>query len=812
MHNFLQDVRYAIRMLRNSPGFAAIAILTLALGIGANTALFSVVNGVLLNPLPYPEPNRIMAVYFTTSQFQQSSIPYANFLDWQKDNHTFASLGIFRSDDFNLTNVGEAERLHGHMISAGFFGLLGVNPILGREFVPDEDRVGGNRVALLGEGLWKRKFAGAHDIVGKNLTIDGKPYTVVGVVTTANPFMTASDIFVPIGQWDDPTFRDRRVAMGSFVIGRLKPGVSLEQARADMDAVSRNLAAAYPEANANTGTKIVPLKQDVVGAIQPFLIVLLGAVGFVLLIACANVGNLLLARSTGRTREFAIRLAVGASQRRVIAQLLTESVLLALAGGALGIALAKWGMQSVLALVPTALPRADEIRLDTHVLVFTFSISILAGVMFGLAPALKALRPDLHGTLKEGGRGSSGSHHRTQNVFVVFETALALVLLVGAGLMLRTLKVLWNADPGFDPRQVLSLSFALSPAKTSSAPVVRESYRELVRRYSALPGVESAAMMGGSLPMRGDSELPFWREGQPKPANDSDMSWTLFYGVSPDYWKSMRIPLLRGRLLTPQDNEKTPNVIVVDQEFARKFFPNEDPIGKRVNVGLFDTQPEIVGIVGHVNHWGLSDTGHENLKAEMYLPLDQIPDKFAQLMAKGMAMVVRTKNAPESLTGPIRAATSQFDRDAVVYEFATMEQVVSESIAAQRFAMTLLGIFAGLALALAAIGIYGVISYFVSQRTQEVGIRMALGARRADVLKLILGQGTRMAFIGVAIGLAVSLALTRLMGTMLYGVSARDPMTFTGVALLLVLAAIFACFVPAWRASNVDPMVALRYE
>jgi predicted permease len=469
-------------------------------------------------------------------------------------------------------------------------------------------------------------------------------------------------------------------------------------------------------------------------------------------------------------------------------------------------------MQSVLAMVPTALPRADEIRLDTHVLVFTFLISIMAGVIFGLAPALKALRPDLHGTLKEGGRGSSGAQHRTQNVFVVFETALALVLLIGAGLMLRTLKVLWGADPGFDPRQVLALSFTLSPAKTSSAPVVRESYRELVRRYSALPGVESAAMMGGSLPMRGDSELPFWREGQPKPANDSDMSWTLFYGVSSDYWKSMRIPLLRGRLLTPQDNENTPNVVVVDEEFARKFFPNEDPIGKRVNLGLFDTQPEIVGIVGHVNHWGLSDTGHDNLKAELYLPIDQIPDRFAQLMSKGMAMVLRTKNAPQSLSGPVRAATSQFDRDAVVYEFVTMEQVVSESIAAQRFAMTLLGIFAGLALVLAAIGIYGVISYFVSQRTQEVGIRMALGAQRGDVLKLILGQGTRMAFIGVGIGLAVSIALTRLMATMLYGVSATDPLTFAAVALLLVLVATFACCVPAWRASNVDPMVALRYE
>jgi predicted permease len=812
METLLQDIAYGFRMLRKSPSFTAVAVVTLALGIGANTALFSVVNGVLLNPLSYPEPARLISVYFKTTQFQQSSVPYLNFLDWQKDNQTFESLATIRDDDFNLAEAGASERLHGHMISAGLFSLLGVNPLAGREFRRDEDLVGASPVVLLGDGLWKRKFAASPDVVGRTLVLDGKAYTVVGVVPGRSSFMSASDIYVPIGQWSDATFRDRRVGMGSFVIGRLKQGVSLQQARADMDAVSRNLAAAYPEANADTGTSLIPLKQDIVGNVQPFLLVLLGAVGFVFLIACANVANLLLARSTGRTREFAVRVAVGASQARVIRQLLTESVVLALAGGTLGIAMAWWGTQAVLAAVPSAVPRLDEIQMDARVLLFTLGISLLAGIVFGLAPALRTLRPDLQGTLKEGGRGSSSSHHRIQNVFVVFETALALVLLVGAGLMLRTMAALWGDNPGFDPQKVLSFNAALSPSKTATPPLVRASYDEFLRRCAELPGVESAALLAGSLPMKGDSEVPFWRDGEPKPASDNQMSWSLFYAVSPDYLKTMKIPLLRGRFLTPEDNEKTVKVVAVDEEFARKFFPNQDPVGKRLNLGLFDTQPEIVGVVGHVNHWGLGSTGYDNMKAELYLPLDQVPDQFAPLMAKGQTIVLRSSNAPESLTAPLRTATAQFDGQAVAYDFETMERIVSSSIAAQRFSMTLLGIFAALALVLSAIGIYGVISYFVGQRAQEVGIRMALGAQRSNVLWLILGQGARMALVGVAIGVAASLVLTRLMSSMLYGVRAYDPLTFAGVATLVIAVAVLACYVPAMRATRVDPVTALRCE
>ena len=812
METLLQDIAYGFRMLRRSPGFTAVAVITLALGIGANTALFSVVNGVLLNPLPYREPSQLVSLYLKTTQFEQGSIPYLNFVDWQKDNHTFESMAALRSDDFKLTSTGDSERLHGHMISAGFFRLLGVNPLAGREFHNDEDQVGAAPVVLLGDGLWKRKYAASRDVIGKTLTIDGKAYTVVGVVPGQSPFLSTSDIFVPIGQWDDATFRDRRVGMGGFAIGRLKAGVTLENAVADMERISRNLAAAYPESNAGVSARLVALKQDIVGDVRPFLLVLLAAVGFVFLIACANVANLLLARATGRTREFAIRAAIGASPARVVRQLLTESLVLALAGGTLGIALAWWGTRAGLAAVPTAIPRMDEIHLDARVLVFTLVISLLAGILFGLAPALRTLRPDLHATLKEGGRGSSGSHHRTQSAFVMFETALAIVLLVGAGLMIRTLAALWGDDPGFDPRKVLSFNATLSPAKTSTAPLVRESYRELLRRYSELPGVESAALIAGSLPMKGDSELPFWHEGQPKPASDTQMSWALFYAVSPDYLKTMKIPLLRGRFLTAQDNEKSVKAITVDEEFARKFFPDQDPIGKRINLGLFETQPEIVGIVGHVNHWGLGSTGHDNLKAELYLPLDQIPDQFAPLLAKGLTAVVRSGSAPDALSVPLRTATNQFDAQAVVFEFETMEKAVSASIATQRFSMMLLGGFAGLALILSSIGIYGVISYLVGQRTQEVGIRMALGAQRGDVLWMILEQGARMALIGVGIGVAASLVLTRFMGSMLYGVRAYDPLTFGAVAVVVTVIATLACLIPASRAAGVDPMVALRYE
>ena len=524
MSNFWQDIRFAFRVLLHNRGFATIAILTLALGIGANTALFSVVNGVLLNPLPFPDPDDLYAVYAKTSTFAQSSITYPNFEDWQRQNDSFAFLGAFRSDDYNLTGSGEPERLHAHMVSADFFPAYGINPMIGRSFRRDEDRVGAEPVAMLGDGLWKRKFASSPEVLGKSITLNGKSYTVIGVAQGRVPGLSPTDVYVPIGQWADPTFRDRHIGMGTNAVGRLKQGVTLAQAQADMDAIARDLATAYPDANKGSGITMIPLKADVVGEARGTLLVLLGAVAFVLLIACANVGNLLLARSTGRTREFAIRLSLGAGPARVLRQLLTESVLLGLSGGALGLVFAKLAMIAILKGLADALPRTDEIALDSRVLLFTAGISILTGIVFGLAPAIRMLRPQLSETLREGGRGTSGAHHRAQSVFVVLEVAMALVLLVGAGLMIRSLGALWGINPGFDPRNVLTFSTSMTSDPLATPDQVRARYREAERQFASVPGVESVAMIGGSLPMTGDSEVPFWPEGEAPPANQNDMT------------------------------------------------------------------------------------------------------------------------------------------------------------------------------------------------------------------------------------------------------------------------------------------------
>ena len=549
MMSFWQDIRYGLRVLLKSPGFTAIAVLTLALGIGANTALFSVVNGVLLNPLPFPNPDRLVAVYSKTTEFQESSISYPNFLDWVKDNHSFSKLGAFRSEEYNMTGEGEPERLHGQMISADFFPALGVNPILGRYFLPEEDKPGAAPVAIIGEGLWKRKFGLSRDVLGKRIALNGKGYTVIGVAKSQIADLSPSDVYVPIGQWTEPTFLNRGISMGTNAIGRLKPGVTFEQASADMRSVGANLATAYPETNKDTSVTLVPLKTDVVGSVRGILLVLLGAVSFVLLIACANVANLLLARATGRFREFAIRAALGASPGRVIRQLLTESVMLSITGGAIGLLLAKWGTKALLAALPETLPRVEDIGIDGHVLLFTVGISVVTGIVFGLVPALKTLQPNMHATLKEGGRGSSGSRHRTQSMFVAVEMAMAVVLLIGAGLMIRSLAALWSINPGFNPKNVLEFSISSTFGQGVTADQLRTKYRETLRQIRNVPGVEDVAMTGGSLPMSGDSELPFWVEGKPKPATEQEMSLALFYLVTPEYQDAMRIPLERGRLL-----------------------------------------------------------------------------------------------------------------------------------------------------------------------------------------------------------------------------------------------------------------------
>jgi predicted permease len=812
MGTFVQDVRYAFRMLAKNQGFTIIAVLTLALGIGANTAIFSVVNGVMLNPLPYPQPNRLVSMYRKVFGFEQGSVPYLSFQDWQKQNRTTEEMASYRDDNYNLTGMGEAERVPVGQVSAEFFPVLGEKPIMGQFFNADDDRPGASPVIVLGEGFWRRKFGGAPDVLGKTILLNGIGYTVIGVVRDNFKIFTDGQVYVPIGQWNDPTFRDRTISMGMDVVARLRPGVTVAQARADMDSVAREQAIDYPNSNGGMGITTIPLLQDLVGKRKAILLILLGAVGFVLLIACVNVVNLLLARATGRARELAIRLALGATQGRIIRQLLTESILVALAGGVLGLAIAAWGTGAALKLLPAALPRMDEIGIDGRVLAFTFGASLLAGILFGLAPALKISRTDVQASLKEGGRSVVRARNRAQSVLVVAEMAMALVLLVGAGLMIRSVAQLWRVKPGFDPRNAVEFSIALAPDKTSAAPKIRATYRQLLEGLETTPGVEAASLLAGSLPLKGgDSDFPFWLEGQPKPAIESQMSLALWYATTPNYLKVMRIPLLRGRYLTAQDNETAPSVMVIDEEFAKQYFGGENPVGKHVNIDMLNVSPEIVGVVGHVKHWGL-DESTRPIHAEMYLPFMQISDKFLPLVVNGATVIVRTKGAPAAALGAIREEVSKLDSRQVMYDAMTMEDVVTRSVRAQRFSMILLGAFALLALLLASIGIYGVISYLVGQRVNEIGIRMALGAQRKDILRMIVGEGARLAAIGSGIGILAALGLTRLMASQVYAVSVTDPMTFTGVVIILVGVALFACYIPARRAMRVDPMVALRYE
>jgi predicted permease len=823
LEEFLQDLRYGARSLRKNRSFTAVAVLTLALGIGANTSLFSVVNAVLLNPLPYPHPEQLVTLHESKPNFENGSISYPNFRDWQKENHTFSGMAISRSTSFTLTGQGEAEQLRARYISSDFFSVLGVKPVIGRTFAPGEDEIGAAPIAIISAGLWKRKFGGSPDVLGKTLTLDGKDYTIVGVTPEAFDLYLQSawlrQVYVPIGQWQLPLLPHRDAGLGIHGVGRLKLGVTIEQARADMESVSRGLAAAYPEADKGITASVVELRKDMLGNAEPILLVLFGAVVFVLLIACVNVANLLLARSTSRTREFAIRSALGAGKGRLIRQLLTESILLAFAGGAIGLALAQWATQAALRLVPSELPRAAEIKVDSHVLFFTMGISLLAGIFFGLAPALKTSQPRLQETLKEGGRGLSSTRQRVQGVLVVAEMAMALVLLIGAGLMVRCLAKLGDVDPGFRPDNVLTFGLAFPPSMMTATPdAIRAYVGELDRTLAATPGVEAASQSWGAVPMGNEDDQLFWLDGEAKPTNENDMKWTLDYIVGPAYLKVMGIPLQRGRFFSAHDDEHAPRVAVVDEVFARKYFGSQDPLGKRIVMNSVDlnnagTKFEIVGVVGHVHQWGLDSDETHPLRAQLYLPCLQMPDKYMSTVPGGGGTFVMARgDGKASLLDAVRRSTRQMNSEQVIYNPETMDHIVADTLAARRFSMILLGIFAGLALLLSTVGIYGVISYLVGQRTQEIGIRVALGARRSDILGLVLNRGMRMALVGVGVGLVAALGLTRLIVDMLYEISPVDPLTFGGVALILTLVALAACYIPARRAMRVDPMVALRYE
>jgi predicted permease len=805
----MNDLKFAFRQLLKNPGFTAVAVLTLALGIGANTAVFSVVSGVLLNPLPFPQPEQLVMLHQSKPNFDQGAIPYPNFRDWQKDNQTFSAMAIMRGFSFSLMGAGEPERVNARLVSGEFFSVLGVNPVLGRNFRPDEDQPGAGPVIIISDALWQRKFAAAPDVVGKGLTLDDKSYTIIGVLPADFALLRTSDVYGLIGQWNGPPLRSRSAGLGLHGVGRIKPGVTFAQAQADLDRVMQNLIGLYPEANRGNGAKLVPLKEQLVGDVQLTLLLLLGAVGFVLLISCVNVSNLLLARSTGRTREFSIRAALGAGQWRLLRQLLTESLLLALAGGALGSIIAAWGTKAALAALPGGLPRAEEVGLDGRVLVFTLAISLLVGVLAGLAPALKGSLRRLSETLKEGGRGASGGRHRAHGILVAVEMALALVLLIGAGLMIRSLSALWKVDPGFRPDNVLTFGLNFPPSMSTASPEgAHANARDLSDRLNSMPGVKAASFSAGASPLQSEDDLFFWLDGEPKPASTSQMHMALVYQVEPTYLMAMGIPLKRGRFFTNQDNERSQSVVVIDEVLARQYFPNVDPIGKRINLGGDRDPLQIIGVVGHVKQWSLgASDGQQSLQAQLYESLWQLPDS-----SPGLSIVVRAEGATSAPWAALRRVVQSQNKENVISRAQTMNEVIADSLAEQRFSMILLNAFAVLALLLAGIGLYGVISYLVGQRTREIGIRVALGARRQDVVRLVVKHAMKMALGGLALGLVAAVGLTRLLTGLLYGVTTTDPMTFAVITLLMTAVALLACFVPALRAAKVDPLVALRTE
>ena len=802
-----QDLRYGARTLRKNPGFTAVAVLTLALGIGANTAIFSVVNTVLLQPLPYQEPDRLVMVWEddTKGGYPRDTPAAANFMDWRAQNQVFDGMAALADQSYNLTGIGEPERIEGRRVSADLFPLLGVPPLLGRTFLPEEDQPGNQPVAVMSYGLWQRRFGADSNLIGAPLTLNGQSYTVIGIMPSHFQFPRRDvDLWVPIAF--TPQEAGNRGRHYLQVVARLKPGITLKQAQADMDAVAAGLQQQHPEQNADLGAAVTPLHDQLVGDIKPALLVLLGAVGFVLLVACVNVANLLLARAAVRQREIAIRIALGAQRLRLIRQFLTESILLAALGGGIGLLLSIWGVNLLKSFIPEALAQTRAVTIDAKVLVFTLAVSLLTGLIFGLAPATQALQFNPHETLKEGGRDQAAGTRsdRIRGLLVTAEVAVSLVLLSGAGLLMNSFLRLSQVDPGFRTDNLLTMSMVLPQSKYPNHARRTAFYTDLISRVESLPGVRSAAITNWiPLVMQGDS-ISFSIEGRPDPEGPRPSVVTRV--VSPHYFQTMGIRLFQGRQFDEQrDRVDTPPVVVINETMARRFWPGEDPVGRRITPGPATTRDgwlEIVGIVNDVRQFQMD----AEVKPQMYLTYQQaalFPPRY---------LVVNTEGDPLSLASTVRATVWEIDKDQPVSNINSMEDVLSTSIARQRFSMLLLSIFAALALVLAAVGIYGVMSYSVAQRTREIGIRMALGARSGDVLKLVIGRGMKMAVLGVTIGLAAAFALTRFMESLLFGVSATDPVTFALIASLLTLVALLACYLPARRATKVDQITALRYE
>jgi putative ABC transport system permease protein len=808
MQTLLQDLRYAFRLLAKSPGFTAIAILTLALGIGANTAIFSVVNGVLLRPLSFRDPSRLVIVA-EKSPYPTISTSYQNFVDWRDQNRSFESMEATRGAGLSLTGAGEPELLLARMATAGLFPLLGVEAREGRTFLPEEDRAGSAPVVLLTYGLWQRRFGGSREIIGKPITLDSRPYTVVGVLPPGFQLLQPADVFVPFVPWAVTLPDDRNWHPGIIAVARLKPGVSREQARTEMVGITKRLELQYPEFNTGTSADVVGLQEQMVQNVRPALILLLGAVSLVLLIACVNVANLLLARAASRGREVAIRTAMGAGRARVVRQLLTESVLLSLGGGLLGIFLAWASLGPLLKLSAGSVPQVVPIELDRSVLAFTFGVSLLTGLFFGLVPALRTAKLDLRETLNEGSRGSTSGpgHHRVRGVLVASEMALAVLLLVGSGLLLRSFSRLQDVPPGFQADHLLVADIPLSQTAYAKPEQRYEFFDRLVDRAKTLPGVRSAGAASFLPVSGGGSIIHFNITGHP-PKTPHEYVAAGYRTVTPNYLETLGVPLLRGRLLTPADNEKAPAVVVINASMAKTYFSNENPLGRRLQLGATPDKDvptmEIVGVVGDVRP-GLG----VDPQTEMYLPYRQAD---LVLPVFQLSVVLRTAADPQLQTPALRSALAEIDPNQPLVRVRTMEENMAATVAQPRFRTWLIGIFAAVALVLAAVGVYGVMSYTVTQRTSEIGIRVTLGAQPEDVFKTVVGEGLRLALAGVGAGIVAALAMTRLLQSFLFGVSAYDPLTFVGVAMLLTMVAVAASFFPARRATLVDPIVALRYE
>jgi len=807
--DMFQDLRYGARMLFKQPGFTVVAVITLALGIGANSAIFSVVNSLLLRPLPFKAPDRLFQVWEANIKRGRTRMPvsYPNFADWRDQNHVFEQMAAYSDETFNLTGVDEPERIQGETVSPAFFPMLGIKPLLGRLLLGEEDHPNKVFSVVMGEQLWRRRFNSDPQIIGQAIGLNYESFIVVGVVPQVRDVPELSEgIELWVSMAHAQGFDNRRGHYLS-VIARLSPAMTREQAQVEMDTISGALASQYPNSNTDLSVRLVPVQDQIVGDFKTALLVLLGAVAFVLLIASTNIANMLMARAAGRQKEIAVRVALGAGRWRLIRQLLTESLLLSVCGGAIGLLLALWGVHLLVVFGPSDLPRAGEIAVDGRVLGFTLAVSLITAIIFGFVPALHASRPDLNEALKESGRSATGAsrQRRLRSLLVVGEIALSLVLLVGAGLLMRSFLNLQKVNPGFNPQNVLTLRISLrGPRYEKAAPVIA-FYDQLLDKVRTLPGVESVGTRS-HIPIAADEDyanLSFAIEGRmPDPANRS----TAFYNsVSPDYFRTMEIPVLEGREFDPHDDRKSRNVIIINETLARRYFSGEDPIGRRMTLNDENPKEEdwatIIGVV--------QDTKPRKLDAEpaaeMYMP-------FAQEPGRGMGLMIRTRNRPESIVSAVRSAAQSIDKDQPIHNVRTMERVMSEAVAAPRFRTVLLGVFAVVALLLAMVGVYGLMSYAVAQRTHEIGIRAALGAQPGDALRLMLRQGMKLALAGLVSGVPAAFALTRLMESLLFVVGARDVLTFGIATVVLALVAFAACYLPARRASHIDPLVALRHE